>query len=82
MAAYAAEGLSHFIRKFNYENNVIGSINLINAAVNNNVKHFVFTSSIAVYGTGQLPLTEDQNPQPEDPYGVAKYAIELDLKNG
>ena len=81
LAAYAAEGLSHFIRKFNYENNVMGSINLINAAVNNNLKHFVFISSIAVYGTGQLPLTEDQNPQPEDPYGIAKYTIELDLKN-
>ncbi len=41
----------------------------------------MFISSIAVYGTGQLPLTEDQNPQPEDPYGIAKYTIELDLKN-
>ena len=33
LAAYAAEGLSHFIRRFNYNNNLIGSINLINAAV-------------------------------------------------
>ncbi len=81
LAAYAAEGLSHFIRRFNYENNVIGSINLINAAVNNEVSHFVFTSSIAVYGAGQLPLTESNDPRPEDPYGIAKYAIELDLKN-
>src|SRR5690606_40054210 len=50
LAAYAAEGLSHFIRRFNYENNLIGSINLINAAVRHEVKCFVFTSSIAVYG--------------------------------
>ena len=50
LAAYAAEGLSHFIRRFNYTNNVIGSVNLINAAVNHDVKCFVFTSSIAVYG--------------------------------
>lgn len=81
LAAYAAEGLSHFIRRFNYENNLIGSINLINASINiGSVKRFVFTSSIAVYGANQLPMTEDLTPMPEDPYGVAKYAIELDLK--
>ena len=82
LAAYAAEGLSHFIRKFNYENNLIGSINLINASINtNSVKRFVFTSSIAVYGAGQLPMTEEMDPKPEDPYGISKYAVELDLKS-
>lgn len=81
LAAYAAEGLSHFIRRFNYTNNLIGSINLINAAVNTGtVKCFVFTSSIAVYGAGQSPMREDMHPLPEDPYGVSKYAVELDLK--
>ena len=81
LAAYAAEGLSHFIKVFNYNNNLIGSINLINAAVNaGTVKCFVFTSSIAVYGRNQVPMREDLAPQPEDPYGIAKYAVELDLK--
>ncbi len=80
LAAYAAEGLSHFIRRFNYTNNVIGSVNLINEAVRGNVKRFVFTSSIAVYGANQLPMVEDLVPRPEDPYGVAKYAVELDLR--
>lgn len=81
LAAYAAEGLSHFIKTFNYTNNLIGSVNLINAAVNaGTVKCFVFTSSIAVYGRNQLPMREDSVPQPEDPYGIAKYAVELDLK--
>lgn len=80
LAAYAAEGLSHFIRRFNYNNNLIGSINLINESVKHKVKCFVFTSSIAVYGAGQLPMTETTVPQPEDPYGVSKYAVELDLK--
>ena len=65
LAAYAAEGLSHFIKHFNYQNNLIGSINLINASVNHKVKCFVFTSSIAVYGKGQLPMTEDMIPVPE-----------------
>jgi UDP-glucose 4-epimerase len=80
LAAYAAEGLSHFIKRFNYENNLLGSVNLINAAVNHDVKCFVFTSSIAVYGAGPLPLTEDLAPQPEDPYGIAKLAVELELR--
>ncbi|RMG27650.1 MAG: NAD-dependent epimerase/dehydratase family protein [Bacteroidetes bacterium] len=80
LAAYAAEGLSHFIRRFNYNNNLIGSVNLINESVKHKVKCFVFTSSIAVYGAGQVPMTEDMVPQPEDPYGVSKYAVELDLK--
>ena len=81
LAAYAAEGLSHFIKVFNYTNNLIGSVNLINAAVNaGTVKCFVFTSSIAVYGRNQVPMKEDLAPQPEDPYGIAKYAVELDLK--
>lgn len=80
LAAYAAEGLSHFIKRFNYTNNLIGSINLINASVNNNVRCFVFTSSIAVYGANQLPMTEELLPQPEDSYGIAKYAVEQELK--
>lgn len=80
LAAYAAEGLSHFIKNFNYTNNLIGSVNLVNASVNNDVKCFVFTSSIAVYGANQVPMTEDLTPQPEDPYGVAKFAVELELK--
>lgn len=82
LAAYAAEGLSHFIRRFNYNNNLIGSINLINASVNTGtVKCFVFTSSIAVYGQGQLPMRENMTPMPEDPYGISKLAVEQDLKS-
>ena len=80
LAAYAAEGLSHFIKRFNYTNNLIGSVNLINASVNHNIKCFVFTSSIAVYGRNQLPMIEEAVPQPEDPYGIAKYAVEMDLR--
>ncbi|MGO9480947.1 MAG: NAD-dependent epimerase/dehydratase family protein [Candidatus Kryptoniota bacterium] len=81
LAAYAAEGLSHFIKRFNYTNNLIGSVNLINASVNSgSVRCFVFTSSIAVYGPNQVPMTEGSIPQPEDPYGIAKYAVEMDLR--
>jgi UDP-glucose 4-epimerase len=80
LAAYAAEGLSHFIKRFNYNNNLIGSVNLINAAVNHDVRCFVFTSSIAVYGAGQSPLSEDMIPVPEDSYGIAKLAVEQELR--
>jgi UDP-glucose 4-epimerase len=80
LAAYAAEGLSHFIRAFNYTNNVVGSMHVINECVKHEVKCLVFTSSIAVYGPGQLPMHEDLVPTPEDPYGIAKYAVEQDLR--
>ncbi len=81
LAAYAAEGLSHFIKRFNYTNNVIGSVTLINAAVNTEVKGFVFASSIAVYGsTRPLQMSEATVPHPEDSYGIAKYAVEQELR--
>ena len=80
LAAYAAEGLSHFIRRFNYENNLLGSVNLVNQAVRHDSRCLVFTSSIAVYGAGQTPMSEEMTPRPEDPYGIAKYAVELDLR--
>ncbi|MBU0489558.1 MAG: NAD-dependent epimerase/dehydratase family protein [Bacteroidetes bacterium] len=80
LAAYAAEGLSHFIKRFNYNHNLIGSINLINESVKNEVKCFVFTSSIAVYGSNQVPMREDLIPEPEDSYGISKYAVEMELK--
>ena len=78
-AAYAAEGLSPFIRNFNYRNNLICYANLINECINHNTK-FIFTSSMAVYGEQEPPFTEDKRPQPVDPYGIAKYAVECDLK--
>jgi len=80
LAAYAAEGLSHFIKRFNYNNNLIGSVNLINASVNHNVERFIFTSSIAVYGAGQTPMREDMIPVPEDSYGISKLAVEQELR--
>ncbi len=81
LAAYAAEGLSHFIKRFNYTNNVIGSVNLINASVNTGVKGFIFTSSIAVYGANPSPPMSEETPaHPDDSYGIAKLAVEQELK--
>jgi UDP-glucose 4-epimerase len=79
-AAYAAEGLSPFIRKFNYTCNVVATANVVNACIEHNVGRLVFTSSMAVYGVGQPPFKETDAPNPIDPYGVAKYACEMDIK--
>ena len=79
LAAYAAEGLSHFIRRFNYVHNLVGTVNLLNEAVRHRCDRFVFTSSIAVYGAIEPPMREDVTPHPEDPYGIAKLAAEHDL---
>ena len=81
LAAYAAEGLSPFIRKFNYSNNLVSTANIINECIKTySVKRLVFTSSMAVYGHGEPPFTEEDLPLPIDPYGIAKYAAEQDIK--
>lgn len=77
-AAYAAEGLSPYIRRFNYTNNILASSSVINSAINFQAK-VIFTSSMGVYGHQQAPFSEDMTPKPSDPYGIAKYSVELDL---
>jgi len=77
-AAYAAEGLSPFIRTYNYTNNVLSYTNIVNQCINFGIK-LIFTSSMAVYGDQPAPFNEDMQPYPVDPYGVAKFAVEQDL---
>ena len=80
-AAYAAEGLSPFIRQFNYENNLVSTARIINQCIKYNVSRLVFTSTLAVYGHGYGGVfDEDQIPKPIDPYGVAKYGCEMDIQ--
>jgi UDP-glucose 4-epimerase len=80
-AAYAAEGLSPFIRKFNYENNLIVSANLITCSIKHEVKRFIFASSMSVYGNKHKPPFHEELQQcPIDPYAIAKYGVEMDLK--
>lgn len=78
-AAYAAEGLSPFMRQYNHRNNLVATARLINHAIEHRVKRFVFTSSMATYGSGTAPFSEEDRLQPIDPYGIAKMACELDL---
>lgn len=81
-AAYAAEGLSPFIRKFNYNDNLLVTTNIVNCCIKYNVKRLIFTSSMATYGygDGSLPFDEETIQIPIDPYGIAKYAAEMDIK--
>lgn len=80
-AAYAAEGLSPFIRTYNYDNNLRATAAVVNECIKHNVERLIFTSTLAVYGHGYGGVfNEDQIPKPIDPYGVAKYACEMDIQ--
>jgi UDP-glucose 4-epimerase len=80
-AAYAAEGLSPFIRTYNYQNNLIATANIVNECIRHSVKRLVFTSTMAVYGYGEGGIFhEDMQRNPIDPYGVAKAACERDIE--
>lgn len=78
-AAYAAEGLSPFMRSYNYQNNLVATSRIVNNCIKYNVKRLIFTSSCAVYGHKEDKLDENDTVLPRDPYGIAKYACELDI---
>lgn len=84
-AAYAAEGLSPFIRKFNYQNNLLATANIINESIRQNVERLVFTSSMAVYGAGN-PLSMNLISlhlliHMEWPNMLAKWIFKLQVSN-
>jgi UDP-glucose 4-epimerase len=65
-----------------YDNNVGGSISLIRAMQQNNIKKIVFSSSATVYGEPQyLPYDEDHPTNPINPYGLTKLFTEELLRN-
>lgn len=79
-AAYAAEGLSHWMRRYCFEQNLLSWADIANSSVRHGVRRIVTLSSMAVYGSQQVPFSEDLIPQPEDPYGAGKAAVETDLR--
>lgn len=83
-ASYAAEGLSPFMRHFNYIQNTLATSQVINTCIKYDCK-LIYTSSMAVYGKGVCvdptkTFDETDQPSPIDPYGIAKYGCELDIK--
>lgn len=76
------EGLSVFSPSLITHNTFGISMNLLSKCIQAGVKKFIFLSSMARYGTQETwPFTEEMTPKPQDPYGIAKYAFELSLRN-
>jgi UDP-glucose 4-epimerase len=81
-ACTAYEGLSVFSPALVTRNTSHITTTVLSASVRNHVKKFVYMSSMSRYGTQDtLPFTEEMIPKPQDPYGIAKYASELLVKN-
>ncbi len=81
-ACTAYEGLSVFSPSLVTRNTSHITTTVLSAAIKHKVKKFVHMSSMARYGTQDIvPFTEDMTPKPQDPYGIAKYAAELLIKN-
>ena len=80
-AATAYEGLSVFSPKLITKNIVGASVSMISAAIQAKVKRFVMCSSMARYGTNEVPFIESMRPRPQDPYGIGKLAAEDMLRN-
>ena len=75
-AALPYEGLSVFSPALITQNIVGGTTSVASAAIQNNVKRFIFCSSMARYGSQVPPFTENLTKKPVDPYGMAKAQAE------
>jgi UDP-glucose 4-epimerase len=65
-----------------YRNNTVNSLALVDAAIRGGVRHFVFSSTAAIYGNPATQLvTEDVPPQPMSPYGTSKLMTEMMLRD-
>ena len=72
-AAYAYVGESVTNPQKYYQNNVLGTVNLLQAMLDANVKQIVFSSTCATYGEPQYTPIDEQHPQnPINPYGRSK----------
>lgn len=80
LAANAAENKAQFSPIDITSRNYSAFINTLTPFIKYGGKRFVFTSSIAVYGAGQIPFKETDKPEPEDLYGITKLAAEQTLK--
>jgi UDP-glucose 4-epimerase len=79
-AATAHEGLSVFSPYTITQNNIMATVGVATAAIQNGVKRIIYCSSMARYGDQQSPFTEDMPTKPVDPYGISKVAGEEILK--
>ena len=81
-AAYAYVGESVENPRKYFQNNVLGSIALLNAVMDSSVRKFIFSSTCAVYGVPvKVPMAEDNPRLPVNPYGSSKLAFEFALES-
>jgi len=80
-AAAPYEGLSFFSPHYITQNIVGASCGAFSAAIGAGIKRIVHCSSMARYGNQEPPFREDQQPAPQDPYGIGKLATESLLRN-
>ena len=81
-ACTAYEGLSVFSPSIIVKNTSLATAATLAASVKNNVKKYVYLSSMARYGTQDtVPFTEDMIPKPQDPYGISKVESEMLVRN-
>ena len=65
-----------------YRNNVVGTLNLVNEMLNNNVNNLVFSSTAAIFGNPVTDkLAEDHSKKPINPYGQSKLMVENMLQD-
>jgi UDP-arabinose 4-epimerase len=77
--AYVGESVEH-PRKY-FQNNVLGALRLLDLALDAGIRHFVFSSSCAVYGVPErIPITERSPREPVNPYGASKLFFENALE--
>ncbi len=80
-AAYASVGDSIKNPEKYFENNVVGSTNLISYLVEHNCPNFIFSSTSEVYGEAKyLPIDEKHPLEPINPYGLSKRMVEQMLE--
>ncbi len=91
---HSFDGVMHFAGLLNvsesvsqpqryYENNVVGTLNLVGEMIRTAVHRLLFSSSCAVYGTPpSVPITEDMPKHPISPYGRTKWTVEMALQDG
>ncbi len=81
LAGSKAAGESMLNPKKYADNNIIGSLNLLNKCVEYGVSHLIFSSSAAVYGKPEyIPIDEFHSLKPFNYYGFSKLSIESNLK--
>jgi UDP-glucose-4-epimerase GalE len=77
--AYVGESVEN-PRKY-FRNNAVDALSLLNSAVDAGVRHFVFSSTCAVYGIpAKIPITEQTSREPVNPYGASKLFFENALE--